>query len=42
VAARIDLRKDRDKAGNQEFIDWTGDVWLTLSPTATAVVKKAP
>jgi hypothetical protein len=42
VAARFDLRKDRDKAGNQEFIDGTGEVWLTMSPTATAVVKKAP
>jgi hypothetical protein len=42
VVARVDLRKDRDTAGNQEFIDWTGEVWLTLSPTASAAVKKAP
>ena len=35
VVAQYDLRKDRDKAGNQEFVDSTGDLWLTVSPTAS-------
>jgi hypothetical protein len=40
--ATFDLRKDRDKAGNQDFIESTPDVWLTLSPTAATGTKPAP
>ena len=37
-----DLRKDRDKAGNQEYIDSIAELWVTVSPTATVTPKAAP
>jgi hypothetical protein len=41
ATAVYDLRKDRDKAGNQEFVDGVAELWLTVSPTATVTPKGA-
>ena len=39
----FDLHKDREKAGNQDLIEATPDLWLTLSPTASLTpAKPAP
>lgn len=42
VPAAYDLRKERDKAGNQEYIDSIAELWLAVSPTATVTPKAAP
>lgn len=41
VPAVYDLRKDRDKAGNQEYVDSIAELWLTVSPSATVTPKGA-
>ncbi|HEY7117419.1 MAG TPA: hypothetical protein VH475_12585 [Tepidisphaeraceae bacterium] len=40
IPAQYELRKDREKAGGQEFIDETASVWLTVAPAGT--VTKEP